>query len=109
MSDDDQEVDFFGENPYEPIGLMVMWPDGSISTGQNPTYLLLGLCGGWNPPTIPALRRELAKRSGIPAPRGRESDRTFLQRLEAAGTIKIFDVNRHFPEILLERKRAERD
>ncbi|MGA0879034.1 MAG: hypothetical protein ACO3SP_07955 [Ilumatobacteraceae bacterium] len=86
------------------IGLMVMWADGSISAGRNATYLLFDLCGGWNPPTIPALRRELARRSGIPAPRSKEGDRRFLERLEAAGVITIFDVNRHFPELLFKRE-----
>ena len=95
------------ENPFEAderIGIMVMWADGSISSGRNATSLLFDLCGGWNPPTLPALRRELARRSGIRAPRSDEGNRRFLERLAAAGTITIFDVNRHFPELLFKRE-----
>jgi|GEM_PF-4917480 len=93
------------ENPFEAagddrIGLMVMWADGSITSGRDATSLLIDLCGGWNPPTLPAVRRELARRSGIRVPRSDEGDRNFLERLVAAGTIIIFDVDRHFPELL---------
>lgn len=100
----DESDEDFTEDRDGRIGLMVMWADGSITTGRNATYLLLELCGGWNPPTIPALRRELARRSGIRVPRSNEGDRHFLQRLEAAGVIVIFDVNRHFPELIFKRE-----
>lgn len=91
----------------ERVGLMVMWPDSSISTGRNATDLLFGLCGGWNPDTLPALRRVLARRSGIPIPRERESNAAFLRRLEAAGTIRIFDANRHLIDFRFPRNRDE--
>ncbi len=80
------------------IGLMVMWPDGSMSCGRDATELLRSECGGWNPNSLTALRRVLAQRSGIAPPRRGETNRRFLERLAAAGTISMFDVDRHFPE-----------
>lgn len=80
------------------IGLMVMWPDGSVSCGRDATDLLQSERGGWNPSSLTALRRVLAQRSGIAPPRRGETNRRFLERLVASGTIKIFDVDRHFPE-----------
>lgn len=80
------------------IGLMVMWPDGSVSCGRDATDLLNGIRGGWNPSSLTALRRVLAQRSGMAPPKRGETNRRFLDRLEATGTIRIFDVDRHFPE-----------
>ena len=82
------------------IGLMVMWPDGSLSCGRDATDVLRGACGGWNPSTLTALRRVLAQRSGVQPPKRGETNRRFLDRLAAAGTISIFDVDRHFPEFI---------
>lgn len=81
------------------IGLMVMWPDGSMSCGRDATELLRSECGGWNPTSLTGLRRVLAQRSGIAPPRRGETNRRFLERLAGAGAITIFDVDRHFPEL----------
>jgi len=81
------------------IGLMIMWPDGTVSCGLDATDLLNGIRGGWNPSSLTALRRVLAQRAGMDAPKRGETNRRFLERLEAAGTIRIFDVDRHFPEL----------
>jgi hypothetical protein len=80
------------------IGLMIMWPDGSVSCGSDATDLLRTISGGWNPSSLTGLRRVLAQRAGISPPKRGETNRRFLDRLEAAGMIKIFDVDRHFPE-----------
>lgn len=85
----------------EHVGLMVMWADASISVGRDATDVLRGLCGGWNPNTLTGLRRVLAQRSGLEPPRRGETNRKFLERLAAAGTIVIFDADRHFPEFVL--------
>lgn len=87
------------ETNGDHIGLMVMWPDGSMSCGRDATDLLRSECGGWNPNSLTALRRVLAQRSGISPPRRGETNRKFLERLAEAGTVKIFDVDRHFPEL----------
>jgi hypothetical protein len=80
------------------IGLMILWPDGSVSCGGDATDLLRTITGGWNPSSLTGLRRVLAQRAGISPPKRGETNRRFLDRLEAAGMIKIFDVDRHFPE-----------
>lgn len=90
--------DFSLTSDGDHIGLMVMWPDGSVSCGRDATDLLRSECGGWNPSSLTALRRVLAQRSGIAPPRRGETNRKFLERLAEAGTVKIFDVDRHFPE-----------
>lgn len=73
--------------------LMVLWPDGSLYCGVDATDILHDLCGGWNPSTIPALRRALARRAGISMPTATESDRHFLDRLAAAGVLMIYEVH----------------
>ena len=84
---------------HEPhIGLMVMWPDGSLSCGRDATDLLRSECGGWNSATLTKFRRSLALRFGLAPPRQGETNRQFLDRLARAGTITIFDVDQHFPE-----------
>ncbi len=81
------------------IGIMVMWSDGSLSCGRDATDLLRSDFAGWNPKSLTRVRRILAQRSGIAPPRQGESNRRFLDRLAAAGSIVIFDVDRHFPEL----------
>ena len=80
------------------IGLMVMWSEGPVLCGRDATDLLHTMRGGWNPSSLTAMRRVLAQRAGISPPKRGETNRRFLDRLEAAGTIRIFDVDRHFPE-----------
>lgn len=80
------------------IGLIVMWQDGSLTCGRTAADLLRRECGGWNPSTLPAFRRALARRAGIPAPIKGESSRHFIERLVDAGILKLFDVDKHFPE-----------
>ena len=74
------------------VRLVVMWQDWSIDSGRDATDILRGLCGGFNPETIPALRRVLAKRAGIPAPSRGESDRDFLDRLAQQGVLMVYEV-----------------
>lgn len=99
-SDPREHLDPRSRPEDQHIGLMALWPDGSVSCGRDATELLRSECGGWNPNSLTGLRRVLAQRSGISPPRRGETNRKFLERLEAAGTIKIFDVDRHFPEFL---------
>lgn len=80
---------------------MVMWPDASITVGRDATEVLKSLCGGWNPTTLTGLRRVLAQRSGLEPPRRGETNKKFLERLASAGTIVIFDADRHFPEFIV--------
>ena len=75
------------------IRLVVMWQDWSIDSGRDATDILRDLCGGFNPETLPALRRALAQRAGIPAPSRSESDRDFLDRLAQRGVLMIYEVH----------------
>jgi len=72
---------------------MVLWQDGSLECGVDAADILHDLCGGWNPSTILALRRALARRAGISMPTTTESDRHFLDRLAAAGVLMIYEVH----------------
>ncbi len=80
------------------IGLMVMWAEGPVSCGSDATDLLRTMRGGSNRASLTVLRRALAQRAGIAPPKRGETNRRLLDRLEAAGMIRIFDVDRHFPE-----------
>lgn len=91
---DDRQID-----PYQGyIGLMVMWRDGSLTCGGDATEILRAIGDPWRTSALTGLRRKLADDAGIAAPKRGETNRRFLDRLEAAGLITIFDVDRHFPE-----------
>lgn len=91
---DDRRID-----PYQGyIGLMVMWRDGSLTCGGDATEVLRNVRSPWRTSALTGLRRMLADYADIAPPKRGETNRRFLDRLEAAGLIKIFDVDRHFPE-----------
>lgn len=73
--------------------LVIMWPDRSLTSGQDATDILEQLCGGWNPETIPELRRTLARRAAMTAPTDEETDREFLDRMVAKGVLKMYEVH----------------
>lgn len=77
----------------QKIRIMIMWGDHSIESGHSATDVLEQVCGGWNPPTVPELRRVLAKRCGLASPTASETDLDFLRRLADAKVILLYEVN----------------
>ncbi len=77
----------------QQICIMIMWADHSIESGHSATDVLQQVCGGWNPPTVPALRKVLAKRTGLTPPMKGETDLEFLYRLADAKVILLYEVD----------------
>jgi len=75
------------------IQVMIMWADHSIESGHSATDVLEQVCGGWNPPTVPELRRVLAKRCGLASPTEGETDLEFLRRLAEAKVILLYELD----------------
>lgn len=69
--------------------IQVLWNNGEVTTGVTATNLMTQLLGGWNPKTIPELRKTLAQRAMIPEPTNDESDIDFLYRLDAASVLCV--------------------
>jgi hypothetical protein len=77
----------------QKVQIMIMWGDHSIESGHSATDVLEQVCGGWNPPTVPELRRVLAKRCGLTHPTASETDLKFLHRLADAKVILLYEVD----------------
>jgi len=69
----------------ESMNMSIEWHNGEITQGVSATDALKQLLNGWNPPTIPELKKVLAKRGNVPPPNNTETDAQFLQRLHDAG------------------------
>lgn len=64
--------------------LVVMFRDGSKAHGETATELLESLCGGWNPNTVPELRRRLCARTRVSVPETMTDDE-FVRAFDASG------------------------
>ena len=75
------------------IRIMIMWGDHSIESGHSATEVLQQVCGGWNPPTVPELRKALERRCRLSQSTKSETDLQFLHRLAEAKIILLYEVD----------------
>ena len=75
------------------IRIMIMWGDHSIESGHSATDVLQQVCGGWNPPTVPELRKVLERRCRLSKSTEGETDLEFLRRLAEAKIILLYELD----------------
>lgn len=69
----------------ESVNVVIEWHNGEVTKADNATDALEQLLHGWNPSTLPELKKVLARRASVPPPNNTETDEQFLQRLHDAG------------------------
>ena len=75
------------------IRIMIMWGAHSIESGHSATDVLQQVCGGWNPPTVPELRKVLERRCRLSPSTEGETDLEFLRRLADAKVILLYELD----------------
>ena len=75
------------------IRIMIMWGDHSIESGHSATDVLQQVCGGWNPATVPELRKVLERRCRLSKSTEGETDLEFLRRLAEAKIILLYELD----------------
>ena len=75
------------------VRIMIMWGDHSIESCHSATDVLQQVCGGWNPPTVPVLRKALERRCRLSQSTKSETDLEFLYRLAEAKVILLYEVD----------------
>ena len=75
------------------VRIMIMWGDHSIESGHSATDVLQQVCGGWNPPTVPELRKVLERRCRLSKSTEGETDLEFLRRLAEAKIILLYELD----------------